>query len=86
MDSPELINKLKNCMLILERIKKEILSADVAGLGLVRQDLGIRLANRKPKKRNDIVYGQKHKTPEKKPHVTMTGGMGRYPQSEIPVE
>lgn len=86
MYTQELINKLKYCMTILERIKKEILSTDVAGLELVRQDLGIRLADRKQKNRNNIVHGQKHGMPEKKPSVSMPMGMGRYPESEIPIE
>lgn len=86
MRTQELLNKLKDCMVILSRIKKEILSTDVAGLDLVRQDLGIRQTHRRDKKQSNIVHGQKHGTPEKKPSVSMPMGLGRYPDSEIPLD
>lgn len=72
MNRTEIIAKLRDLCGKVSCLKKEIMSAEVPGLLLTREDLGIRLANSKKQK----AHGQVHKQPTNTNSITAPSGMG----------
>ena len=72
-----LLEKLRDLCGQIAVLNKEIASAPVAGLELVRQDL----AGGKPKR--ETTYGQKHKQPTNSNKITPPAGMGICSDSPV---
>lgn len=77
------LNKLRDVAGKLQLVQKEIMSMNVPGLELTREDLGVR----RPKKNKDFRFehGQKHYQPKLNNGITTPGdGQGQYPQGTTP--
>ena len=78
----DVLDRLRDVAGKLQRVQKEIMSMDVPGLELTRQDLGIR---RKNKNNFRFEHGQKHYQPKINNKITTPGdGQGEYPLGTIP--
>ena len=78
----EILSTLRDVAGQIKIIQKEILSMDVPGLQLVRQDLGIKRTNYKKQK---PIHGQMQSQPRINNLITMPGdGQGEYPTGTIP--
>jgi len=66
----ELWEYLRNINGQIQLLEKKIMSMDITGLGLVREDLGIR---RPKKEKKETVYGQVHREPAMHNRITAPG-------------
>ncbi len=79
----EILGTLRNVAGRLQVIQKEMMSMDVPGLHLTREDLGIRRP--KKNKNESYIHGQKHYSPRINNKVTTPGdGQGQYSTGTTP--